>query len=125
MASSDARVEMTFCLDDQLYALEHTGIEPFDGFMKLQNTASQRVEPFRADITRGLSSHFAAGMMLVMDPAGRCVRRLYQSGRGHSFRFGPIRDDHRPDATDREELSCTTSDFAASERAVPGLAQPV
>ena len=61
MASSDARVEMTFCLDDQLYALEHTGIEPFDGFMKLQNTASQRVEPFRADITRGLSSHLAVG----------------------------------------------------------------
>jgi hypothetical protein len=31
MASSDARVEMTFWLGDQLYALEHTGIEPFDG----------------------------------------------------------------------------------------------
>jgi len=64
MASSDARVEMTF---DQLYALEHTGIEPFDGFTELQNTASRRVEPFRAHITRELSSLFAAGVMLVMD----------------------------------------------------------
>jgi len=28
---------MTFRLGNQLYAIEHTGIEPFDGFMEHQN----------------------------------------------------------------------------------------
>jgi hypothetical protein len=67
MASSDARVEMTFWLGDQLYALEHTGIEPFDGFMELQNTAHRLVEPFRAEIISELSALFATGVMLEME----------------------------------------------------------
>jgi hypothetical protein len=66
MASRNARVEMTFRLDDQLYALEHTGVEPFDGFMKLQNTAHRLVEPFRAEIKSKLSALFDTGVMLVM-----------------------------------------------------------
>ena len=67
MASSDARVEMTFWLDNQLYALEHTGVEPFDGFMKLQNTAHRLVEPFRNEIISKLSALFDTGVMLVME----------------------------------------------------------
>src|SRR5262245_54988991 len=66
MASPNARVEMTFLLDEQLYALEHTGVEPFDGFMELQNTADQRVEPFRAEVTSKLSALFDTEVMLVM-----------------------------------------------------------
>ena len=67
MASPDARVEMTFWLGDQLYALEHTGVEPFDGFMELQNTAHRLVEPFRAEIISKLSALFDTGVMLVME----------------------------------------------------------
>jgi hypothetical protein len=71
MASPDARVEMTFWLGDQLYALEHTGIEPFDGFMDLQNSAHRLVEPFRAEIISKMSALFDTGVMLVMElPAG-------------------------------------------------------
>jgi hypothetical protein len=33
IAGVEARVEMTFRLGGQLYALEHAGIEPFDGFI--------------------------------------------------------------------------------------------
>ena len=85
MASSEARVEMTFWLGDQLYALEHTGIEPFDGFMELQNTASRRVEPFRANITSELSSLSATGVMLVMDlPADAFVGSTNQVAAIHS-----------------------------------------
>jgi len=76
MASSDARVEMTFWLGDQLYALEHTGIEPFDGFMELQNTAHRLVEPFRAEIISELSALFATGVMLEMElPADAFIDR--------------------------------------------------
>ena len=67
MASPDARVEMTFWLGDQLYALEHTGVEPFDGFMELQNTAHRLVEPFKAKIISELSALFATGVMLEME----------------------------------------------------------
>jgi hypothetical protein len=31
---------MTFRLGDQLYAIEHTGIGPFEGFMEHQNRKS-------------------------------------------------------------------------------------
>jgi hypothetical protein len=39
--SPGARVEMTFWLGDQFYALEHTGIEPFDGFMEHQKRGNR------------------------------------------------------------------------------------
>jgi hypothetical protein len=53
--SPDARVEMTFWLGDQLYAIEHTGIEPFEGFMAHQNKAPQLFEPLEKKIIAALA----------------------------------------------------------------------
>jgi hypothetical protein len=47
IAEVDARVEMTFRLGDQLYAVEHTGIEPFDGFLEMNNEGSRLFEPLQ------------------------------------------------------------------------------
>lgn len=66
MAAAEARVEKTFLLGEQLYAIEHTRIEPFEDFIKLQNTADHLVEPFRAAITKELSSLFDSGVMIEM-----------------------------------------------------------
>ena len=46
--AADARVEMTFWLSDKLYAIEQTGIEPFDDFMEHQNRARDLFEPLEA-----------------------------------------------------------------------------
>ena len=54
IAGTDARVEMTFRLGDQLYALEHTGIEPFDGFVEMNNEADRLFEPLRHSLTGAL-----------------------------------------------------------------------
>jgi hypothetical protein len=54
IAGADARVEMTFRLGDQLYALEHTGIEPFDGFIEMNNEADRLFEPLRQSLTGAL-----------------------------------------------------------------------
>jgi hypothetical protein len=54
VASTDARVEMTFRLGEQLYALEHTGIEPFDGFVEMNNEADRVFEPLRQSLTGAL-----------------------------------------------------------------------
>jgi hypothetical protein len=47
----DARVEMTFRIGGQLYALEHTGIEPFDGFVEMNNEADRLFEPLGQSLT--------------------------------------------------------------------------
>jgi hypothetical protein len=54
IAGADARVEMTFRLGGQLYALEHTGIEPFDGFIEMNNEADRLFEPLRESLTDAL-----------------------------------------------------------------------
>ena len=51
IAGADARVEMTFRLGDQLYALEHTGIEPFDGFVEMNNEAPRLFEPLQQSLS--------------------------------------------------------------------------
>jgi hypothetical protein len=50
IAGVDARVEMTFRIGSQLYALEHTGIEPFDGFVEMNNEADRLFEPLRKSL---------------------------------------------------------------------------
>lgn len=40
-------VELTWKLGDQLFALEHTGIEPFDDHMRLEAAAKQHFDPVR------------------------------------------------------------------------------
>jgi hypothetical protein len=54
IAGADARVEMTFRLGGQLYALEHTGIEPFDGFIEMNNEADRLFEPLRQSLADAL-----------------------------------------------------------------------
>ncbi len=50
IAGVDARVEMTFRIGGQLYALEHTGIEPFGGFVEMNNEANRLFEPLRQSL---------------------------------------------------------------------------
>jgi hypothetical protein len=54
IAGVGARVEMTFRIGDKLYALEHTGIEPFDGFIEMNNEADRLFEPLRESLTGAL-----------------------------------------------------------------------
>lgn len=54
IAGAGARVEVTFRIGDQLYALEHTGIEPFDGFIEMNNEADRLFEPLRKSLTGAL-----------------------------------------------------------------------
>lgn len=64
--SADARVEMTFWLGDQLYAIEHTGIEPFDGFMEHQNRSRELFKPLETAITTALGALLAPGVVIEM-----------------------------------------------------------
>jgi hypothetical protein len=64
--SADARVEMTFRLGAQLYALEHTGIEPFDGFMAHQNRASSLFVPLQAAAAAALGTVLSDGVVIEM-----------------------------------------------------------
>jgi hypothetical protein len=64
--SPDARVEMTFRLGNQLYAMEHTGIEPFDGFMEHQNRATALFKPLEAGIAAALSALLIPGVVIEM-----------------------------------------------------------
>jgi hypothetical protein len=57
---------MTFRLGDQLYAIEHTGIEPFDGFMEHQNRAPSLFTPLEAEITSALSAMLTPGVVIEM-----------------------------------------------------------
>jgi hypothetical protein len=64
--SPDARVEMTFWLGNQLFAIEHTGIEPFDGFMEHQNRAPTLFEPLVAAVTSKLGAILTPGTVFEM-----------------------------------------------------------
>lgn len=44
---SAKRVELTFRLRAELVAIEHTGIEPFEGFMQLEAEAPKHFEPIK------------------------------------------------------------------------------
>jgi hypothetical protein len=54
IAGVDARVEMTFRLGDRLYAIEHTGIEPFDGFIEMNNEAERLFNPLQQSLSGAL-----------------------------------------------------------------------
>jgi hypothetical protein len=61
-----ARVEMTFWLGEQLYAMEHTGIEPFEGFMEHQNRAPALFAPLETKITTALGALLEPGLVIEM-----------------------------------------------------------
>ena len=46
----DARVELTFNLGPTPYALEHTGIEPFADFIRLNNEAPRLTDPIKVAV---------------------------------------------------------------------------
>jgi hypothetical protein len=64
--SPDARVEMTFRLGEQFYAIEHTGIEPFDGFMEHQNRARDLFKPLEAGAVAALGALLIPGVVIEM-----------------------------------------------------------
>ena len=50
------RVELTFRLGAELVAVEHTGIEPFDGFMRLNAESERHFEPIKAAASHAVPS---------------------------------------------------------------------
>jgi hypothetical protein len=62
----NARVEMTFRLGEQLYAIEQTGIEPFEGFMAHQNRAPQLFAPLEAAVAAELGEMLSPGVIIEM-----------------------------------------------------------
>jgi hypothetical protein len=64
--SPNARVEMTFRLGSQLYAVEHTGIEPFEGFMEHQNRAPTLFKPLEEGIAEALTELLVPGVVIEM-----------------------------------------------------------
>jgi hypothetical protein len=47
-------VELAWKLDSQLYALEHTGIEPFEGHVQLEAEAKLHFDPIRDSLAGAL-----------------------------------------------------------------------
>ncbi len=79
--SPNARVELTFRLGGRLYALEHTGIEPFDGFMKHQNRSHDLFRPLETGAAQALGKFLAPGVVIEMHIpvdafAGRKIREI-------------------------------------------------
>jgi hypothetical protein len=62
----EARVEMTFRLNNQLYAIEHTVIEPFNGFLAHQNRAADRFVPLEKAISDALIPMLADGASIEL-----------------------------------------------------------
>jgi hypothetical protein len=51
----DAPVEMVCDIGPQSFAFEHTGVEPFEGFVRLQNDALTHFRPLEVRIAESLS----------------------------------------------------------------------
>jgi hypothetical protein len=49
-----AAVELTWWLGSQLYALEHTAVEPFDDYMRMTNEGGRHYDPILAALQTGL-----------------------------------------------------------------------
>lgn len=56
------RVELTFRLGSQLYAVEHTGIEPFSDFMRMNGDSRRLFDP----ITKGAASAITPGEVIEL-----------------------------------------------------------
>jgi hypothetical protein len=68
----DRRVELTFELGSDLYALEHTGIEPFPNFMRMNRDSQRLFEP----IIRGVSPTLSPNEILELQlPVGALTSR--------------------------------------------------
>jgi hypothetical protein len=68
----DRRVELTFELGSSLYAMEHTGIEPFPDFMRMNRDSRRLFDP----IIRGVSTALSPNEMLELHiPVGALTDR--------------------------------------------------
>jgi hypothetical protein len=62
----DARVEMTFRLGEQLFAIEHTVLEPFEGFLAHQNRSPQLFHPLSASLATALADLLQPGVIIEL-----------------------------------------------------------
>jgi hypothetical protein len=60
----DRRVELTFEVADTLYALEHTGIEPFEDFMRMSGDAKRLYDPIVHAVSGVLPPHETVKMTM-------------------------------------------------------------
>jgi hypothetical protein len=68
----DRRVELTFELGSDLYAMEHTGIEPFPDFMRMNRDSQRLFDP----IIRGASAALSPNEILELQiPVGALTNR--------------------------------------------------
>lgn len=51
----DRRVELTFEVGSSLYAMEHTGIEPFPDFMRMNRDSQRLFDPIKRGVSSALS----------------------------------------------------------------------
>jgi hypothetical protein len=79
-------VELTWQFGDQLFALEHTGIEPFDDHMRLEAESRRHFDPIREALKDVLPAeiielHIPAKAMLGQKrPKSRGYKRLLLLG---------------------------------------------
>jgi hypothetical protein len=73
------RVELTFTLNGRLYALEHTGIEPFEGHLQLNNEAPELTLPLVHLVSPRLPGEDSFELLLPHD-AFRGMKRKQVDG---------------------------------------------
>jgi hypothetical protein len=73
----DRNVELTFNLGADLYAMEHTGIEPFDDFMKTNNTSRRLFDPIISAVSSAVPSNEVIDLSI---PAGALTHRKKDLG---------------------------------------------
>jgi hypothetical protein len=75
-ATADNEVELTFELAGRFYAMEHTTIEPFEDFMRLNAQAEQHFEPIRR-----ACDNLGGGDVLELELPARCLQDLDKATR--------------------------------------------
>jgi hypothetical protein len=68
----DRNVELTFNLGADLYAMEHTGIEPFDDFMNMNNTSGWLFDPIISAVSGAVPSSEVINLSI---PVGALTHR--------------------------------------------------
>ncbi len=88
-------VELTWKLGDQLFALEHTGIEPFDDHMRLEAAAKHHFDPVREALKDVLPDEIIDGSARIRSPQ-QAMAVLTCGNRAGSVRHGGPRSQRPP-----------------------------
>ncbi|MFZ3351215.1 MAG: hypothetical protein WA268_10160 [Xanthobacteraceae bacterium] len=76
-------VEVAFAIGDQLFALEHTGIEPFAGHVQMDAEAARLFQPISDGLRNALGTEAVFELMIPANALGgrkmREVRRIQQA----------------------------------------------